>query len=98
MRLILDKRNQFGVRQSVMSRLENDIFEPATGQEGLDTKTEWHFDEQFPRYYFILTNSRLSAGKVVKVHNGRGDVENPNQRGQEHTPLGQGKLPTLRGK
>jgi len=94
----LDKANQFGARQSVMSRLENDILGPATGQEGLDAKIEWHFDEQFPRYYFILTNSRLSAGKVVKVYNGRGDVENPNQGGQEHTPLGQGKLPTVRGK
>ena len=24
----------------------------------------------------MVTNSRLPAGKVVKVHNGRGDVEN----------------------
>ena len=39
-------------------------------------KIEWHFGELFPRYYFIVTNSRLSANKVVKVYNGRGDVEN----------------------
>lgn len=30
----------------------------------------------FPRIGFIVTNSKLRAGRVVKVHKGRGDVEN----------------------
>ena len=33
-------------------------------------KIEWHFGELFPRYYFIVTNSRLAASKVVKVYKG----------------------------
>ena len=39
-------------------------------------KIEWHAGELFPRIGFIVTNSRLPAAKVVKVYNGRGDVEN----------------------
>ena len=38
-------------------------------------KINWHFGELFPRYYFIVTNSRLAATKVVKVYNGRADAE-----------------------
>jgi hypothetical protein len=38
-------------------------------------KIEWHRGELFPRMGFVVTNSRLSAGKVVKVYNGRGDVD-----------------------
>lgn len=45
-------------------------------------KIEWHFGELFPRYYFIVTNSRLAASKVVKVYNGRGDVENRIKEGK----------------
>jgi len=45
-------------------------------------KIEWHFGELFPRYYLIVTNSRLPAGKVVKVYNGRGDVENRIKEGK----------------
>jgi len=45
-------------------------------------KIEWHFGELFPRYYFIVTNSRLPAGKVVKVYNGRDDVENRIKEGK----------------
>jgi len=41
-----------------------------------------HFGELFPRCYFIVTNSRLPAGKVVKVYNGRGDVENRIEEGK----------------
>jgi len=33
-------------------------------------KIEWHQGELFPRIAFVLTNSRLSAGKLVKVYNG----------------------------
>jgi hypothetical protein len=40
------------------------------------TKIEWHRGELFPRIGFLVTNSRLSAGKVVKVYNGRGGLEN----------------------
>ena len=45
-------------------------------------KIEWHAGELFPRIGFIVTNSRLSAGKVVKVYNGRGDVENRIKEGK----------------
>jgi len=45
-------------------------------------KIEWHAGELFPRIGFIVTNSKLSAGKVVKVYNGRGDVENRIKEGK----------------
>ncbi len=43
---------------------------------------EWHSGELFPRIGFIVTNSRLPAGKVVKVYNGRGDIENRIKEGK----------------
>lgn len=45
-------------------------------------KIEWHRGELFPRVNFVVTNSRLFAGKVVKVYNGRGDVENRIKEGK----------------
>jgi len=45
-------------------------------------KIEWHFGELFPRYYFIVTNSRLPAGKVVKVYNGHNNIENRIKEGK----------------
>ena len=45
-------------------------------------KIEWHEGELFPRIGFIVTNSKLPAGKVVKVYNGRGDVENRIKEGK----------------
>ena len=39
-------------------------------------KIEWHRGELCPRIGLVITNSRLPAGKVIKVYNGRGDVEN----------------------
>ena len=45
-------------------------------------KIEWHVGELFPRIGFIVTNSRLPAAKVVKVYNGRGDVENRIKEGK----------------
>lgn len=45
-------------------------------------KIEWHSGELFPRIGFIVTNSNLPAGKVVKVYNGRGDVENRMKEGK----------------
>jgi hypothetical protein len=45
-------------------------------------KIEWHFGKLFPRYYFIVTNSRLAASKVVKVYNGREDVEHRIKEGK----------------
>ena len=45
-------------------------------------KIEWHQGELFPRVGFIVTNSRLPATKVVKVYNGRGDVENRIKEGK----------------
>ena len=38
-------------------------------------KIEWHRGELFPRIGFLVTNSRLPAAKVIKVYNGRSDVE-----------------------
>ena len=35
-------------------------------------KIEWHRGELFPRIGFVVTNSRLPAGQVIKVYNGRG--------------------------
>jgi hypothetical protein len=45
-------------------------------------KIEWYMGELFPRCYFIVTNSRLPAFSVVKVYNGRGDVENRIKEGK----------------
>ena len=45
-------------------------------------KIEWHFEEIFPRVGFIVTNSRLPGRKVVRVYNGRGDVENRIKEGK----------------
>ena len=45
-------------------------------------KIEWHSGELFPRVGFIVTNSRLPKAKVVKVYNGRGDVENRIKEGK----------------
>ena len=45
-------------------------------------KIEWHEGELFPRIGFIVTNSRLSAGKVVKVYNGRAEIENRIKEGK----------------
>ena len=45
-------------------------------------KIEWHEGELFPRVGFIVTNSRLAAGKVVKVYNGRAEIENRIKEGK----------------
>ena len=45
-------------------------------------KIEWHFEEIFPRVGFIATNSRVPSRKVVRVYNGRGDVENRIKEGK----------------
>ncbi len=45
-------------------------------------KIEWHWGKLFARIGFVVTNSRLPAGKVVKVYNGRGDVENRIKEGK----------------
>jgi len=39
-------------------------------------KIEWHEGELFPRIGFIVTNSRLAGGKVLKVYNGGAEIEN----------------------
>jgi hypothetical protein len=36
----------------------------------------------FPRIGFVVTNSRLPAGKVVKVYNGRAEIENRIKEGK----------------
>ena len=45
-------------------------------------KIEWHRGEIFPRIGLVITNSRLPAGKVIMVYNGRGDVENRIKEGK----------------
>ena len=45
-------------------------------------KIEWHRGVLFPRIGFVITNSRLPAGKVTKVYNGRGDVKNRIKEGK----------------
>ena len=45
-------------------------------------KIEWHRGELFPRIGFVVTNSRLSAGKVTKVYNGRAEIKNRIKEGK----------------
>jgi hypothetical protein len=45
-------------------------------------KIEWHRGELFPRIGFVITNSRLPAGKVIKVYNGRAEIENRIKEGK----------------
>ena len=44
--------------------------------------------EFFPRIGFVVTNSRLPAGKVIKVYNGQeGKWKTGSRGGQEFSPL-----------
>jgi hypothetical protein len=45
-------------------------------------KIEWYLDELFPRLGFIVTNSRLSSGEIVKIFNGRANVGNRIKEGK----------------
>jgi hypothetical protein len=45
-------------------------------------KIEWHRGELFPRIGFVVTSSRLPAGKVIKVYNGRAEIENRIKEGK----------------
>jgi hypothetical protein len=45
-------------------------------------KIGWHRGELFPRIGFVVTNSRLPAGKVIKVYNGRAEIENRIKEGK----------------
>jgi len=45
-------------------------------------KIEWHRGELFPRIGLVITNSRLPAGKVIKVYNGRAEIENRIKEGK----------------
>jgi len=45
-------------------------------------KIEWHRGELFPRIGFVVTNSRVPAGKAVKVYNGRAEIENRIKEGK----------------
>ncbi len=45
-------------------------------------KLEWDSNQLIWDMNFILTNSRLHGTKVVKVYNGRGDVENRIKEGK----------------
>jgi hypothetical protein len=54
-------------------------------------KIEWHRGELFPRIGFVVTNSRLPAGKVTKVYNGWAEIE-PDQGRQKCLTLGQNQL------
>jgi hypothetical protein len=41
-----------------------------------------HRGELFPSIGFVVTNSRLPAGKVLKVYNGRAEIENRSKEGK----------------
>ncbi len=45
-------------------------------------KIEWDQGELFPRTGFAVTNSRLPAGKVIKVYKGRAEIENRIKEGK----------------
>ena len=45
-------------------------------------KIEWHQGELFPRVGFIVTNSRLSSKEVIKIYNGRANIENRIKEGK----------------
>jgi hypothetical protein len=45
-------------------------------------KIEWHRGELFPRIGFVVTNSRLPAGQVVKVYNGRAMWKTGSRKGR----------------
>jgi len=45
-------------------------------------KIEWHPGELFPRVGFIVSNSKLMSREIVKVYNGRGEVENRIKEGK----------------
>jgi Transposase DDE domain group 1 len=45
-------------------------------------KIEWHRGELFPRIGFVVTSSRLPAGKVIKLYNGRAEIENRIKEGK----------------
>ena len=46
-------------------------------------KIEGHRGEMFPRIGFVVTNSRLPSGKVIKVYNGRAEIENRIREGKK---------------
>jgi hypothetical protein len=45
-------------------------------------KIEWHRGELVPRIGFVVPNSRLPVGKVIKVCNGRAERENRTKEGR----------------
>jgi len=45
-------------------------------------KIEWHRGELFPRIGFVVTSSRLPAGRIIKVYNGRAEIENRIKEGK----------------
>jgi len=59
-------------------------------------KIERYDGELFPRIGFIVTNSKLPAGKVVKVYNRRCDVENRIKEGKNTLRWDKTHLPSLR--
>lgn len=64
-------------------------------------KIEWHRGELFPRIGFVVTNSRLPSAKVVKVYNGRAEIENRIKEGKNtlrwEKPVARGSRPTRPG-
>jgi hypothetical protein len=46
-------------------------------------KIEWHVGELFPRGGFIVTNSHLKAERVIKIYNGRAEIENRIKEGKD---------------
>ncbi len=71
-------------RSGVKVRLVDLTYQAATWSKPrrVVCKIEWHRDELFPRVGFIVTNSRLSAKEVVRIYNGRANVENRIKEGK----------------
>jgi hypothetical protein len=63
---------------------------------GVVAKIQGHRSELFPRIGFVITNSRIPAGKVRKVYNGRAEIEKPIKEAKNTLRVGQKQLPKVR--
>jgi hypothetical protein len=75
-------------KSSIQIRLVDLRYRPYTWdkERRLLAKIEWLAGGLLPRIGFVVTNSTLPAGRVVKVYNGRGDVEDRTKEGKNTLP------------
>ena len=52
----------------------------------MQAKIEWRRRELFPRIGFVVSNSRLPSGKVIKIYDGRAEIENRIKEGKKTLP------------